>query len=99
MNWRTVRVSLKDLALQSKSVLLVDDSGRAGILRRRVLRTASYCRREVESGDVCAGHPPAFQQLTRQAGTDIKIVDTEDALKQAVLKGNHQAGVALQPMS
>jgi ABC-2 type transport system permease protein len=39
--------------------------------------------------------PPAFSQLTQQPGAEIKQFDTEDALKQAVLKGGYTAGLAL----
>jgi ABC-2 type transport system permease protein len=41
--------------------------------------------------------PPVFAQLTSQPGAEIKLFDTEDALKEAVLKGNYTAGLALPP--
>ena len=97
MNWRTVKVLLKkDLALfkANRFYLLMTVAG-------LVFYIAAYfvLPRTVDEKLSLAMYapvmPPAFQQLTRQAGTDIKIVDTEDALKQAVLKGNYQAGIAL----
>jgi hypothetical protein len=39
--------------------------------------------------------PPAFAQLTDESGMEIKLFDTEDALKQAVLEGEYTAGIAL----
>ncbi len=41
--------------------------------------------------------PPAFQQLTSQPGADIKLFDSVDGLKQAIQKGDYQAGIALPP--
>ena len=41
--------------------------------------------------------PSAFHQLTDQPGADIKLFDNVDSLKQAVQKGDYQAGIALPP--
>jgi len=41
--------------------------------------------------------PLAFQQLTGQPGADVKLFDSVDSLKQAVQKGDYQAGIALPP--
>jgi ABC-2 type transport system permease protein len=39
--------------------------------------------------------PPAFGQLTGQAGTEIRLFDSVDGLKQAVQDGDYQAGIVL----
>jgi ABC-2 type transport system permease protein len=41
--------------------------------------------------------PPAFAQITESEGADIKYYPDEASLKQAVLNGNYQVGVALPP--
>jgi ABC-2 type transport system permease protein len=39
--------------------------------------------------------PPAFTQLTNNEGVDIRFFPSEDLLKQAILNGQYQEGVAL----
>ena len=39
--------------------------------------------------------PPAFQQLTGQQGADIRLYDSEEALKRDVSNGDFQAGIVL----
>lgn len=41
--------------------------------------------------------PPAFSQLTEHEGAEIEFFSTEESLKQAVLKGDYQAAIALPP--
>ena len=41
--------------------------------------------------------PPAFSQLTKHEGADVKFFSTEESLKQAVLDGDYQAAIALPP--
>lgn len=41
--------------------------------------------------------PPAFTQLMEHEGTDIELFADEESLKQSVLDGDYQAGVALPP--
>jgi ABC-2 type transport system permease protein len=97
MNWRTVRALLKkDVALfmANRFYLLMTVVG-------LVFYVAAYfvLPRAVDESLSLAVYapvmPPAFQQLTGQPGTDIKLFDSEGAVKQAVLKDNYQAGIAL----
>ena len=40
--------------------------------------------------------PPAFDQLASQPGTAVHLFSSEKALKQSILNGDYQAGIALQ---
>jgi ABC-2 type transport system permease protein len=41
--------------------------------------------------------PPAFSELTKHDGADVKFFSSEEALKQAVLDGDYQVAISLPP--
>jgi ABC-2 type transport system permease protein len=97
MNVRTIRALLKkDLALfRSDRLYLVLT------VLSLVFFTAIYfvMPRQVDEdfslGMYAPVLPPAFSQLTQQPGTDIEFFQTEDDMKQSILDGKYQAGIAL----
>jgi len=99
MNWRTVGALLKkDIALfmANRFYLLMTVVG-------LIFYVAAYfvLPRTVNESLSLAMYAPtmpsAFQQLAKQPGTVIKLLDSEDAVRQAVLNGSCQAGIALPP--